>query len=66
MNYRIRYNTGRDGREAEAVMEAGSPTEAVVKFRCANLPESSAGGSQTITSVCPADTGDVEAEDAWR
>jgi hypothetical protein len=47
MVYRIRYRDPGQGPEAEAMVEANSPTEAMVKFRCiyntrefqADLPE---------------------------
>ena len=35
MVYRIRYRPNNSAADAEAVVEANTPTEAVVKFRCA-------------------------------
>jgi len=34
MNYRIRYRQAGQDMESEAIIEANSPAEAVVKFRC--------------------------------
>ena len=34
MNYRIRYRQAGQDMESEAIVEANSPAEAVVKFRC--------------------------------
>jgi len=33
MVYRIRFRSAAEGRESDALVEAGSPTEAMVKFR---------------------------------
>jgi hypothetical protein len=58
MNFRIRYRQ-REGA-GEALVEANSPAEAVVKFRCTreHRPHSSAE-QDVITSVCPADHPDT-------
>jgi len=34
MNYRIRFRTPENTREDEVVVEANSPNEALIKFRC--------------------------------
>jgi len=34
MNYRIRYRQAGQDMESETLVEANSPAEAVVKFRC--------------------------------
>ena len=39
MVYRIRYCDGRSPHDGEVVVEAGTPTEALVKF-CHTLPDS--------------------------
>jgi len=38
MNYRIRYRLAGQDMESEAVVEANSPSEAIVKFRCTTGP----------------------------
>jgi len=56
MNFRIRYKQARGLHEAEAVVEANSPTEALVKFRCIRGGRTSAPLQQEqVTSVCPAE-----------
>lgn len=52
MNYRIRYRQAGDQRDAETLVEANSPTEALVKFRCTRrfAPDAAAGQEQ-VTSV---------------
>ena len=52
MNYRIRYRHGEGARDNEVTVEANSPNEAMVKFRCIQEPRPH--GSSTgheITSV---------------
>jgi hypothetical protein len=55
MEYRIRFRDPRWARECEAVVEAGSPTEAIVKFRHAHDSQQRDGarGAQ-VTSVIAA------------
>lgn len=56
MNYRIRYKDSK-AAEAEIVLEANSPTEAMVKFRCMHSePSREAGDSVTSIVVEDADT----------
>ena len=55
MTYRIRYRMVAGAAEGEMLVEANSPTEALVKFRCAHGPgRSGAGGQDMVTSVCAA------------
>ncbi len=56
MTFRIRFRQAKSSVETEAVIEANSPTEAVVKFRCTRgqCPVSPAL-EEVITSVCAAD-----------
>jgi len=59
MNFRIRYRQSEGSREDEVVVEANTPTEALVKFRC--IREARPYGSSRdhlITSVAPADRSD--------
>ncbi len=60
MNYRIRYRQPEGAGELEATVEANSPTEAVVKFRCTReyRPHPAARGD-LITSVCPVERPDT-------
>ena len=59
MTYRIRYKQARGAGEAEAVIEANSPTEAIVKFRCTRSHAVSHPVHQdVITSVSAADMPD--------
>ncbi len=52
MVYRIRYHDPSQSQQAEAVVEANSPTEAMVKFRCIyNTREFSAELPEPVTSV---------------
>ena len=55
MNFRIRYREARGSYEAEAVVEANSPAEALVKFRCTRGPRLRSSHQEEVTSVCPAD-----------
>lgn len=52
MVYRIRYSDGRSPHGAEAVVEAATPTEALVKF-CHTLddPRDPASLRETVTSI---------------
>ena len=53
MVYRIRYQDATGASETEAVVEANSPTEAMVKFRCIyNTREFAAQMPELVTSVC--------------
>ena len=56
MNYRIRYRQAGRPDDAEAMVEANSPTEALVKFRCTRdpLPRTMPQADQ-VTSVSVAD-----------
>jgi hypothetical protein len=58
MNFRIRYrHSGLS--EVETVVEANSPTEAVVKFRCMRQGAPSVSGrSDEVLSVSAVDMGD--------
>ncbi|MFP4356308.1 MAG: hypothetical protein ACLFUJ_14415 [Phycisphaerae bacterium] len=52
MVYRIRYHDATGQGETEAVVEANSPTEAMVKFRCIyNTREFEAEMPEVVTSV---------------
>ena len=52
MVFRIRYRHRSDGREREAVIEANTPTEAMVKFHHAHPQiHSPASALDNITSV---------------
>ena len=51
MTYRIRYRRPDGPGEAEMVVEAGSPTEAMVKFQCSRDGRSAARYEEVITSV---------------
>ena len=54
MTYRIRYRKAGETSEAETLIEAISPAEALVKFRCTLEPHSvSSPKSSQITSVHP-------------
>lgn len=56
MNYRIRYRQAGRPDDAEAMVEANSPTEALVKFRCTRdpLPQAMSQPDQ-VTSVSAVD-----------
>jgi len=59
MNFRIRYRQSEGAREDEVLVEANTPTEAMVKFRC--IREARPYGSSRdhlITSVAPAERAD--------
>jgi len=53
MVYRIRYRCGEASCEAETVVEANTPTEALVKFNhtrdCCGVP---GRGGDVVTSIC--------------
>lgn len=52
MNYRIRYRRAEGTGEAEEVIEANSPNEALVKFRCTRRDRPEAAPQRdVITSV---------------
>ncbi len=54
MTYRIRYRYPSDSIEAEVVVEANSPNEAMVKFRCLGDGRSVVSNqNDMITSVTP-------------
>jgi len=59
MTYRIRYRRAGEPTELETLVEANSPTEALVKFRCTRQcrPESHPEKDQ-VTSVSAADHAD--------
>ncbi len=60
MTYRIRYRYPSDSIEAEVVVEANSPNEAMVKFRCLGDGKSVVTKQRDmITSVTPISFGDV-------
>lgn len=61
MTYRIRFRPEEGDRDAEAVVEANSPTEAMVKFRHAQDRSSRkpAAVERRITSVRPEPFGDI-------
>ena len=63
MVYRIRYRDRCNDKEAEAVVEANSPTEALVKFRhvhgAAAHPTIAPEG---VTSICAEDPEPVAAD----
>ncbi|NLW87529.1 MAG: hypothetical protein GXY38_11705 [Planctomycetes bacterium] len=58
MVIRIRYMDRYEQAEGETVVEAGNPTEAMVKFRCTQDAD-----NLMVTSVCCEDCDD-EAESA--
>ena len=51
MTYRIRYRKPNGCGEAEMVVEAGSPTEAMVKFQCSWDGRTPAKHEDIVTSV---------------
>ena len=56
MVYRIRYRLERAEEPVEVVVEANSPTEALVKFRHIHRLGGDAGLTpQTVTSICAED-----------
>ena len=56
MTYRIRYRKARSIADAVALVEANSPTEALVKFRCTlNSSMRSWQDQDVVTSVCLAE-----------
>lgn len=60
MTFRIRYRQGEGAGESEALVEANSPTEAVVKFRCTREHRPHFSVEQNvITSVSQADHPDT-------
>ncbi len=60
MTYRIRYRYPSDSIEAEVVVEANSPNEAMVKFRCLGDGRSVVSKQgDMITSVTPINFHDV-------
>ncbi len=60
MTYRIRYRYPSDSIEAEVVVEANSPNEAMVKFRCLGDGRSVVSKqNDMITSVTPVSFHDV-------
>lgn len=54
MIFRIRFKHARDSRESETVIEANSPTEAMVKFRHIHTsrPQHPHLLHEQITSIC--------------
>jgi hypothetical protein len=59
MVFRIRYRQRTDGRESQVLIEAGSPTEALVKFRHAcGQAQASDGDPQSVTCI-PSDADDT-------
>ena len=62
MTYRIRFKQTEGAGEGEIVIEANSPTEAVVKFRCARGQTfHHVMKQEEITSVSDADMPDCMA-----
>jgi len=57
MNYRIRFRQSDRPRDEEVVVEAHTPTEALVKFRCLR-PDGRSMAASTVTSVSPTDLSD--------
>jgi hypothetical protein len=61
MNYRIRYRKPGHRAEGETLVEANSPTEAMVKFRCTRGVHPGVSHQQEeVTSVCAVDGGHWE------
>lgn len=58
MTYRIRYRTPGKSGDAEMVIEAGSPNEAMVKFQCTWDGGGPGRAEEMVTSV--------RAEDGYR
>lgn len=60
MTYRIRYRKTHSHSEVEAVIEANSPAEAMVKFRCMqgsnHRPSKASGDVTSVTAIDPNDT----------
>jgi len=52
MTYRIRYRKPDTHGEAEMVVEASSPTEAMIKFQCSWDGPSPRNREDVVTSVC--------------
>ncbi|MGC9455590.1 MAG: hypothetical protein ACP5HU_12110 [Phycisphaerae bacterium] len=66
MVYRIRYRKSRGASEGELVVEANSPSEAMVKFR--HVHAETQRPAEVVTSVVPEDAdGDAPADedDNW-
>jgi len=55
MVYRIRYHDSNQTIETEAVVEANSPAEAMVKFRCIHTTKPTSATSEMVTSVSSED-----------
>jgi hypothetical protein len=52
MVFRIRYRQRTDGKESQVLIEAGTPTEALVKFRhTCGQAHASAGDAQSVTCI---------------
>ena len=51
MVYHIRYRERQNGDESEAVVEANSPTEAMIKFRHSLNAPAALPAEQLVTSV---------------
>ncbi|MBS3734052.1 MAG: hypothetical protein KGY99_03915 [Phycisphaerae bacterium] len=50
--YRIRFRTAETAAEEEVIVEANSPTEAVVKFRHVRENDAQNCQADQVTSVC--------------
>jgi len=55
MVYRIRYRRPDAADDAEAAVEANTPTEAIVKFRCAYGQDDDGAEPLEVQSVQPDD-----------
>lgn len=66
MIYRIRYRKQADSREGELVVEANSPSEAMLKFR--HVHTEWRRPAEVVTSVVPEDVDDdapATEDDNW-
>lgn len=66
MVYRIRYRKSRGASEGELVVEANSPSEAMLKFR--HVHAEAQRPAEVVTSVAPEDADAEEppsADDNW-
>ena len=58
MVYRIRYRSSNAAANAEAAVEANTPTEAMVKFRCAYGQDAEGADALEVQSVWAEDEPD--------
>ena len=63
MVYRIRYRKSEKGRDMQCLVEANSPTEAMIKFRHTSTPQAAQSAADNIVSVCAAEDSPPPAEE---